>query len=246
MGDVLPQRHPLVWYWNKQNFEGLIAVADSIADQQQWFLFARYCRLREQGLRPQALQAITELIADAAGWSDKARRQFADWIYSTSLRNPEVHQLIPTTLNQRLLVPTLQLWAASEPSNATPERWLGFASADHQHFSNALSLDSTDDVSRYRLVSRDLADVDHQCHHLPQYFIGEIDSAITTLDRAKALAADFSNPDIASTLEEDFIELYGQVRDWQEFQASGADSFSDWCIASGRDYRWLKAYYYKR
>ena len=101
-----------MWYWNQQNFKGLIGVADSIADQPQCNLFARYCRLRECGLRPQSLQAITELIAEAAGWGDIARREFANWIYYTSLRNPEVHQLIPTPLNQQLLVPTLQQWAA--------------------------------------------------------------------------------------------------------------------------------------
>lgn len=141
-----------MWYWNQQNFEGLIAVADSIADQPHWTLFARYCRLREKGLRLQSLQAISELIDEAARWTDYTRRKFADWIYSTSLRNPKVHQLIPMPLNQQFLVPTLQEWAASEPFNATPERWLGFATADHWHFSNALAIDSTDDMSRYRLV----------------------------------------------------------------------------------------------
>lgn len=235
-----------MWYWNQQNFEGLIAVADSIADQPQWTLFAKYCRLREKGLRQQSLKVIATLIDEAADWTDLARRQFADWIYSTRLRVPEVHQLIPMPLNQQLLVPTLQEWAASEPSIATPERWLGFATACYQHFSNALSLDATDDVSRYRLVLIDLADVDHQCHHLPEYFIGEIDTAIALLDRAKALATGFSNPDVASTLGVEFSELYGKVRDWQTFQASGGDSFADWCIANGRDYHWLKAYYYKR
>lgn len=237
-----------MWYWNQKNFKGLIAIAESIVDQHQWFLFAKYCRLRENGLRPQALQAITELIAEAADWSDNARRKFADWIYSTNLRNPEVHQLIPTTLNQQLLVPTLQEWAAAESSNAIPERWLGFATGEHQHFSNALLLDVTDDISRYRLVSRDLSDVDHQCHHLPDYFIGEIDTAIMTLDRAKAMAANFSNPGIAPKLEEEFKELYAKVRDWQAFQlrASDNDSFGDWCIANGRKHRWVKSYYYDR
>lgn len=235
-----------MWYWNKQNFEGLAAVADSIADQSQWKLFAQYCRLREQGLRPQALQAIAQLIAEAASWDDNARRRFADWIFSTSLLYPEVHQLIPTPLKEQLLIPTLREWAASEPSNAIPERWLGFATADDQHFSNALSLDAADDISRYRLVSRDLADVDYQCHHLPEYFIGEIQTAINTLDGAKSMTAGFSNPDIARTLEDDFAELSGKVRDWQAFQASGGNSFSDWCIAHGREYHWLQAYYYKR
>jgi hypothetical protein len=235
-----------VWYWNKQNFEGLVAVADSIANQPQWNLFAQYCRLREKGLRPQSLQAIAQLIDEAANWTVHERRQFVDWLYETSLRNPNAHQLIPTPLNQQLLIPILEEWAASEPSDATPERWLGFATADHQHFSKALSLDSTDDVSRYRLVSRDLADVDHQCHHLPECFLGEIETAIGLLDRAKSLAAGFSDPDIAITFEKDFSKLCGQVHDWQAFQESDVDSFSDWCLANGRVYCWHKAYYFKR
>lgn len=235
-----------MWYWNKQNFESLVAVADSIANQPQWSLFAQYCRLREKGLRPQSLQAIAQLIDEAATWTVHERRQFVDWLYETSLRNPKAHQLIPTPLNQQLLVPTLKEWVASEPSNATPERWLGFATADHQHFSNALSLDSTDDVSRYRLVSCDLADVDHQCHHLPECFLGEIDTAIALMHRARELAAGFSDPEITITFEEDFRELYGKVRDWQAFRESGIESFADWCLSNGRIYRWHNAYYFKR
>lgn len=235
-----------MWYWNQQNFEGLIAVADSIADQPLWTLFAQYCRLREKGLRPQAMQSITQLISEAANWDDSDRRRFADWIYSTSLRNPEVHQLIPKPLNLRLLIPTLSQWAASEPSNAIPERWLGFATADHQHFSTALSLDSTDDISRFRLVSRDLADVDYQCHHLPEFFIGEVHTAIDTLNRAKSMTAGFSNREIPPSLEADFTELYGKVSDWQSFRSSGGDSFAEWCMSHGRNYHWVKAYYYQR
>ncbi len=235
-----------MWYWNQQNFEGLISVADSIADQPQWKLFAQYCRLREQGLRPQALQAITRLIAEAASWTENARRQFADWIFATSLRIPEVHQLIPTPLKQQLLVPTLLRWAASESSNGTPERWLGFATGDRQHFSDAVLRNSNDDISRYWLVSHDLADVDHQCHHLPDYFIGDIETAISALDRATTMSGEFTNPDIAPTFEHKFIELYDKVRDWQAFQKSGCDSFAAWCNANGRKYKWLQAYYYKR
>jgi len=235
-----------MWYWNQKNFEGLVAVAESIADQPRWNSFARYCLLREQGLRPQALQSIAQLIADAASWEDDDRRRFADWIYATALRNPEVHQLIPTPLNRQLLVPTLQQWAASDSSNAIPQRWLGFATGNPEHFSNAIAIDPTDDISRYRLVSLELYDVDYQCHHLPDEFIGEVVTAISTLDHARAMAADFSNPEIAATLEEEFSELYGKVRDWQAFVSSGGESFADWCIANGRDYQWVQAYYYDR
>ncbi len=76
-------------------------------------------------------------------------------------------------------------------------------------------------------------------------FIGEIDTAIMTLDRAKAIAVDFSNPDIAPVLESEFNELYGKVRDWQAFQRSGGDSFGDWCIEKAVTTT-AQRYYYER
>ena len=234
-----------MWYWNQQNFEGLIAVADSITNRPNWNGYEQYCRLREQGLRPQALQSIREFISDTEHWDELDRRQFADWIFSTSLRNPAVHQLIPANLNQQLLIPTLRQWASSDSRDATPERWLGFAAADCQHFKNALSLNFADDVSRYQLVLRDVDDVDYQCHHLPDYFIGEIGTAIDTLDRARKMAAGFSNPDIAPKLEIEFDRLYDLVGDWKLFQTTDSTSFADWCVANGREYQWQRTYYYK-
>lgn len=235
-----------MWHWNQDNFEGLVAIAESIADEPLWQHFADYCRLREQGLRKPSLQSITRLIADAARWSTIDRRRFAEWIFETQCRHPKVHQLIVHPLNHQLLIPILQEWKDDEAVNDTPHRLLGIATGDHRHFADALALNPQNDFSRYRLVVRDLADIDFQCHHLPHYFIGEPGDAIQALNHAKELATGFVDLRIAASLQSEFDELRCKVEDWLVFQREGGDSFDVWCEKHKREYRWLKAYYYTR
>ena len=235
-----------MWYWNQDNFEGLVAIAESIAGEQMWHHFADYLRLREQGLRKRALQSITQLIADARRWPAVERRRFANWIFDVHLRHPEVHQLIVTPLNQQMLIPTLKEWTENEAENSAPCRLLGFATGDHQHFSDALALNPQDDVSRYRLVLRDLAGVDFQCHHLPDYFIDKPSDAIATLDSAREMTMGFVDSRIGASLESEFSLLRSKVNDWVAFQRDGGDSFVVWCNQHNRNYEWLMAYYYTR
>ena len=235
-----------VWYWNQSNFEGLLAVAESISAEPRWQEFFDYCTLREKGLRKQALASIERLISQSSEWPSSDRRRFANWIYQTHLSFPNVHQLIVTPLNQRLLIPTLESWITDEPENATPRRWLAFATGDHSHFSDALSRDPRDDISRYRLVCRHLGDVDYQCHHLPDYFIGEPIEALGLLDAALDLGLGFGDQRIMPTLADEFADLRSRIKDWITFQATGDPSFSDWCVKNERTYEWVKAFYYDK
>ena len=235
-----------VWYWNQSNFEGLLAVADSISAEPLWCAFADYCTLREKGLRKQALASIERLINQSADWSAYERRRFVNWIYETHLRFPDVHQLIVTPLNQRLLIPALATWIEDDPANAIPRRWLGFATGDHAHFADALSRDPKDDVSRYRLVCRKLGDVDFQCHHLPVYFIDDPTDALKLLDDARDLSAGFCDPRIVPSLKDEFATLNGKVNDWIAFQKTGGNSFSEWCEDNGRKYEWVMTFYYNK
>ncbi len=235
-----------VWYWNQSNFEGLLAVGDSIATEVLWRSFADYCSLREKGLRKQALASIDRLICQSADWTDEERRRFTNWIYETHLGSPEVHQLIVTPLNQQLLIPTLETWIADDPANATPRRWLGFATGNYTHFTEALSRNPKDDISRYRLAWGHLDDVDYQCHHLPEYFIGDPADALKLLDDARDLCKCFCDPRLMPSLEVKLTILYGKVNDWITFQESGGNSFSDWCRKNDRAYEWVSAIYYDK
>ena len=44
-----------MYYWNKDNFEGLLEIAEEFKSRSGYDLFAEYCLLREKGLKKQEL-----------------------------------------------------------------------------------------------------------------------------------------------------------------------------------------------
>ena len=233
-----------MWYWNKDNFEGLLAVSESLGHEPSWSLFAKYCKLREQGLRKAALASIEEFITDASAWSDAERRRFVTWLYDTQIRLPRVHQLIVEPLRKKLVLPTLERWQRDDPSNAVALRLLGSATANCEYFEEALEIDPSDDYCRYRLVEILLREVEYQCHHLPDYFIGELPTATQDLATARELVAGFTENAIAESFAPAFDDLTNKINDWQSFLDSGQESFADWCVANNRQYNWYSVFYY--
>lgn len=55
------QARPM-YYWNRDNFEGLLSVADVLSKNEHYSFFVYYCRLREKGLRKEALQKLEQFI----------------------------------------------------------------------------------------------------------------------------------------------------------------------------------------
>ena len=233
-----------MWYWNQANFEGLISVADSISGEPEWSDFAAYCRLRERGLRKDALASIDRFMKLALSWPVPERRRFVTWLYDTQQSVPQVHQLVIQPLRCRFALPTLEAWSLSEPSNSVVWRLLGTATANTEHFGTALDLDPADNYSRFQIILRLLQNVSHQCHHLPDYFIGEPVEALQDLATAQAMASEFVDTSIPEALASDIQDLQNKINDWQTFLATGEESFSAWCSNNNRSYTWCKAYYY--
>jgi hypothetical protein len=233
-----------MWYWNQQNFEGLLTVADALAVEPNWSDFAEYCRLREAGRRKEALKAIEQLVFASGLWSRVERRRFVAWILDAQLRLPEVHQLVVEPLRRNLILPTLEDWQEDDPGDPIPKRLLGMATGNIKYFEEALNLDSSDDYSRYRCASHFLNDVDYQCHHLPDYFIGEPTKARDDLAAARDFAKGFVNKKIDDSFVDEFTDLSNKVDDWFAFLESNQQSFADWCAANNRKYKWCQAYYY--
>ncbi|MEQ9379730.1 MAG: hypothetical protein RJP95_02620 [Pirellulales bacterium] len=233
-----------MWYWNQDNFEGILAVADSIAHESRWSDFAEYCRLREKGLRKKALASIDNLITAADSWPTNERRRFVTWIIEAQQRLPEVHQLIVTPLQRKLIEPTLDEWSHAHPGDPIPKRLLGLATGNVDCFQQALDLAPDDDISRFRIISRLVYDVDYQCHHLPDYFIGEPSKALDDLNVARDLSKLFVDKSIAESLADEFTELTNKVNDWVVFQSSHQKSFAGWCDDNKRNYTWCRAYHY--
>ncbi|MEM1054763.1 MAG: hypothetical protein AAGI52_04500 [Bacteroidota bacterium] len=117
--------------------------------------YAAYCRLREQGLRKQALSLVSQLADQLAVEPFPQRRRFIGWVLRQSIEGahpPDGLLLLPYPLVRRLIEPTLLDWTRWRPEDPEPHFWLGMLSSGHgtsvvfpeaaeQNFRDALSRD---------------------------------------------------------------------------------------------------------
>ena len=179
-------------YWNQKNFEGLLEIADSIRDRPDWHGFESYCRLREKGLRKQALEELNRFVAQVVDWSFDRRRELVDWLLWTRYRGPEVHWLIAFPLEQGVIQPTLLEWTIISPTEPTPHRWLGWYFHGHRgrgwYFRGndslwrAIELGDDTDIPRSTLINRLIRDIEYATHHLPHYFIGDPEQCLVQIE----------------------------------------------------------------
>lgn len=223
-------------YWNRTNFEGLRAIAQSLADNVELADFAGYCEMRYRGLRRQAMDRLSAFIKRAATWVSPDQRRFANWICEVQSRNPGVHWLVADPL-ERWLVSVLKEWAAEDPS-ALPRRWLGLLTLDTTFYEQALRADPADDFSRTKLFDALVGEVEFSTHHIPEGFIGDPKAILQTAAQAEGLLEGLRQLSAQNAAREDLAQAKQKVLDWVEFKsAHSSQTFEEWCTAT-RGYTW--------
>jgi hypothetical protein len=234
-----------VYYWNKDNFESLLELADALAADPQLVLLAEYCKLREKGLRRQAFAALDEFLTETTRWDSSSARSRALAVLNLHLETQEAHQFLSQPLLGRFLLPVLAAW--HREGSASPEaiRWLGILSRDHSLVGLALERDPTDDLARRYLVDAELSHVGYATHHLDEsQFIGSESDAETAIERARELLLGASDQQLFADLSSELSTLDQMLTDWVEFRESSDESFPEWCEARGRSYSWPAKFYY--
>jgi hypothetical protein len=233
------------YYWNQSNFDGLRAIAETLASDPALGEFAQYCALREKGLRRQAFDALGRFIQVAASWGVAEQRNFADWVVQLHAAQPDVADLVPEPL-KRWLRDVLKKWS-EETQEGAPQRWLGVLTGDVAAFWEALRRDAGDDFARARLVRHLIGLLEYATHHVPRGFIGDPQRVLVETD-AQELLSGFRDADARERVEERYRAERQKVLDWMDFRASGTTAtFDDWC-SRARGYRWSEptAYYVKK
>lgn len=235
-----------IWYWNQTNFEGLLAVAGE-ADRRGYSDLAEYYRLRERGLRKQALSALDRFIALVATWPEHQRRAFVEWLMALREQLPEVHHLLPNPLLSSVVVPILEAWKAESPKTSVPCRWLGVLTQDADVLREAIAADPGDDISRKHLVGLLLRSVDHATHHLVEnHFIGPVTDALFSLKLIDEQLRFIRDPQVRETLQHSADSLRRLVDDWQEYlREQPLETFPVWCGLRGREHAWWSIVYYR-
>lgn len=117
--------------------------------------YATYCRLREKGLRRQALSHVERLASSLADAAFPRRLAFVSWVLAESLAGESTSDgllLLPHPLRRRLVEPTLLDWTRWRSDVPEPHFWLGMMALGHgsgrvfpdaavRHFRDALHRD---------------------------------------------------------------------------------------------------------
>jgi len=227
-------------YWNKDNFEGLLDLANEIekisSDMEP---LGRYCRNRECGLRKEAFGALQEFIEKTKSWDDERAREYCQKILELQAQVPRVHQFLSQPLVQKYIDPVLEQWLNDQPDNPQALRWIGLLDGRTELLFKALAIVPEDMPVRSRLVTIHIDEADYATHHLDEnQFIGDLDETRAALNTARSLLEDAPGNFPKQQLEEELTELESMVLDWCTYQEDPEGTFPEWCAARSRSYAW--------
>ncbi len=234
-------------YWNQDNFEGLNKIGEKYSSIAGYEDFARYCLLKEKGLRKEANKSIENFILSTERKNEQEQRKIAEALSKLSYNNRNVHQLIPHQL-QQFLMTVLKKWAEADPNYAIPYRWLGFIGNDVQSYIKALEIEPSDEISLTAVINFHLDSVDYQTHHLSEsLFIGKIGEAKESLDKAEELLKRIGSIELKEVFIKEYQYYRNLIKSWEEYKKAGYNiGFPEWVEARGENYRFNKAYYYEK
>lgn len=232
------------WYWNRDNFESLVWLADRLCEVPELVRLADYCRLREKGLRKQALAALRKFLTEAALLAEEKRLALSLHLLELRHAAPGAHQFLAQPLIDELILPSLR--QAAQPGNEA-FRQLALFLGEQDDLRTALRHDPADERVRKRLADLLLGYADYAMHHLDEScFIGSEEYCRSVLDEAaNLLDPKIADPEVFHYLIADHAELSAMFTDWREYKAQDqAVPFPEWCAGRGRDYGWSQKFYY--
>lgn len=202
---------------------------------------------------------VAAFLEQTASWGEAERRAFAREYCEALDRAGESSWKVPHPLLDQLLYPALMAWVG-EASDARPHRWLAIHFREYvfrkqqalydnpvlHHLQRALELDPHEQPARIELVRYLIDSISFAAHHLPDYYIGEPDEAVEAAQGIPALIEGIEDPQRKAQLSDWLAYELQLVADWKQFNAEGGKDFAAWCRERGRDYHWMKSYYFKK
>jgi hypothetical protein len=209
-----------------------LAVAEEADKLPAWKNYARYCSLREQGLRKQAFASQKEFVL----WLCSKMDTVEDADYGP----------FPAPLRKKLFFPFFTEWLRREEKNdeawALRARYLG----EPQLYRRALEINPQNQRARNALAIACIGDIWHATHHLPHYFIGDEHEVKSIADEARDHISHVEQPDRQKFLQNQLHQEEQLLDDWIAFSQGSGKDFDAWCMGKRRQYSWVKAYYYEK
>lgn len=220
-------------------------ISDPIAENYPGLL--SFCRLKKNGLRKQAFEQLAVFINEAGQWEEVRQREFADWLFDWIESSDDPHHLLVYPLAEQLLKPILTKWMVTK--DPRPYRWYGlfFNTAEKMDYLlKALEYGGTREQKVIlAIINSKLENVWFATHHIAEdAYLGDIDTDLQTLSEINGYVPMIQNEEVSRYVRADVDYYTNLINDWREFSSRQSSGFVDWCRARGREYEWVKSYYY--
>jgi hypothetical protein len=199
-------------------------LAEDASEHPGWSGAADYFRLRHQGLRREALEALDVFIAGAVTWPLAERAAFAAWIgEKRQAYRGQPEAVLPVPLFRLLVRPSLEEWASAKPADPWPlvlqARLSSGGSTWHAppepFLRQALARDPLFVPARIDLARAILADIAFHQHELPGAYLGEAERDLAALDEAEDLLT-IADEDTRFDLGSEIAWARAEARSWRE------------------------------
>lgn len=240
-----------MYFWNQENFEGLASIAKGLKSEEHFALFAEYCRLKELGLKKQAVAAIKDYVSYLSELDLQTQQNICVRLTELAFWNSDIHQLLSHPI-QVYITDILTNWCSQGEPEA-PYTWLGYMSGDDLHFLRSLQFNPNDQVALYRLARSAVDSVDFQLHHVSEsIFLGEEKDAINSLAQAKDFFGRMEDSKFKDYLTQEISDSEALLNDWLSYQqqVKSADitsmTFPKWCDLNNKGCAFSQPFYYDK
>ena len=232
-------------YWNQRNFKGLKDIAEHLQLKEDYESFARYCLLREKGLKQNALVELRTFIEEAQSLPVEKQRAIACKLTELYFYNSDVHQLLPQPA-VAYVGSVLQAWCDISPAQPEPYRWCGIIFGNTAFFERALTIAPEDRISLSRLALKELQVVDFATHHLSDsIFLGSESEADSALAKAVSYVMRLPADEAKAEHMKEIAYYRTLLNAWREYKSSSKHKpFPEWSSERGHKFEFGSVFYY--
>ncbi|MGE0910178.1 hypothetical protein ACQGRJ_11565 [Bacillus atrophaeus] len=116
------------------------------------------------------------------------------------------------------------------------------------YLNNALRLGGSDEqLSLLTLIDIYLNALWYSFHHISEdFYLGDIKEDTALLTRSRQLNNKIECQQTRKNNNEELNYYQDLLNDWVMFKEEQTKGFVEWCESKGRNYHWVKAYYYEK
>lgn len=213
--------------------EGLLVLAREFAEEES---YRRFCLLREQGLRKEAMVALSQFVKDFQQRERQAQQEFVRRFFRMA---KDVEDWCYIGMPYPLMVvvqPLLKEWGDAEEGDAWFCYWYGICANEQVYIEKALRLCPQLEEARVALINRKLYHLYYATHHLPDYYIedGEEEADLAFCEVVAAEIAMLTDEETKRRLRESLRGYQELIENYVAWKASGHPDLRQWGEREGR------------